>query len=448
MKMKFSGRFPDLIKKFVAAAVILAAALNVGCSCAPNEPNSSDVLSIVSTSVDNSTHVPIEDSSDGESGGNASDSSDNSDSQSIESGDSSKSVSESSDKPPDISSEIPSETISNDNPSESVISEPEPVVSEPEPVVSEPEPVVSEPEPVVSEPEPVVSEPESVVSEPEPVVSEPEPVVVTIPNFPVPTSPGIDCSAAADGMIDYSNAAQGYISARYTGSKSKVKLQISCGGVTETHDVSPNGITEYYPLMFGSGNYEATLFELRQGTRYTPVTTCAFAANLSDSTTPFMYSNHYSEYNSGSACVYKAAELCAGKTGTIEKIAAIFGWVTENVTYDYGLAATVEKGYVPNPERTFNSRTGICFDYASLMCAMLRSQLIPTRLVVGNASPDIYHAWNEVYTEETGWITPELMLKNAGYNIADSTFYASSSDKSQISSYISNPANYQALHYY
>lgn len=427
MRMLISGRFPDLIKKFAAAAVLLAVTLNAGCSCAPNEPNSSGEQSMVSTSEDNSTHIPIEDSSDVESGEKYSDSSDFSESinsesaESIDSGESSESVSESvpesSDKPPDISSEPISEYIP-------------------------PEPVASDPEPVISDPEPVVSEPES-------VASEPEPVPVTIPDFPVPTSPGIDCAVSADGIIDYSNASLGYISARYSGSKTKVKLQISCnGGKPETHDVSAGGFNEYYPLTFGSGEYEVTLFELIQGTRCAQVTTCKFTANISGSTAPFVYSNHYSDYNSGSACVYKAAELCAGKTGTIDKIAAIFGWVTANVTYDYNLAATVEKGYVPNPDRTFNSCTGICFDYASLMCAMLRSQLIPTRLVVGNASPDIYHAWNEIFTEETGWITPELLLKNAGYNIADSTFYASAGDKSQISSYISNPANYQALHYY
>ena len=79
---------------------------------------------------------------------------------------------------------------------------------------------------------------------------------------------------------------------------------------------------------------------------------------------------------------------------------------------------------------------------------MLRSQSIPTRLVIGYAAPDIYHAWNEIYTEETGWITPELMLKNAGWNLADATFYSTSSNKSQIAGYISNPSNYTVRYYY
>ena len=47
---------------------------------------------------------------------------------------------------------------------------------------------------------------------------------------------------------------------------------------------------------------------------------------------------------------------------------------------------------------------------------MVRSQGIPARLVVGYAADNIYHAWNEVWTDETGWITPELLLSQKGYN--------------------------------
>lgn len=79
---------------------------------------------------------------------------------------------------------------------------------------------------------------------------------------------------------------------------------------------------------------------------------------------------------------------------------------------------------------------------------MLRSQDIPTRLVVGYASPDIYHAWNEVYTTETGWITPQLLLSIKGYNTVDATFYAGADDKSAISQYISDSGNYSAIYYY
>ena len=53
--------------------------------------------------------------------------------------------------------------------------------------------------------------------------------------------------------------------------------------------------------------------------------------------------------------------------------------------------------------KTLRTGRGICFDYASLTAAMLRSQNIPARLEIGY-SGDVYHAWISVYTEETGWI--------------------------------------------
>lgn len=280
--------------------------------------------------------------------------------------------------------------------------------------------------------------------------SEPEPPpVVVIPDVITPTSPGTQTAMGQSGAVDYSNAAQGYVSARYTGSSPKVKLRISANGGEYNHDVDPNGATEYYPLSFGSGSYTVTLFEQIPSTgRYAQVAQALFDVSLNSELSPFLCPNRYVNYGQSSDAVYRAAELCAGKTSAIDKIAAVFTWVSENISYDYNLAATVTTGYVPYPDSTLSKRTGICFDYASLMAAMLRSQSVPTRLVIGNASPDIYHAWNEVYTEETGWITPELMLKNAGYNIVDATFYSSSPNKAQIAEYISNGANYAVRYYY
>lgn len=283
-------------------------------------------------------------------------------------------------------------------------------------------------------------------SEP-PVPPEPPPKVV-VPEIVAPSSPGTNAVVAENGTLDYSNASQGYISARYTGGSAKVKLRIISGDKKYDHDVDANGKTEYFPLSFGSGEYTAILFEQISGTDYGFVINQTFDVRLSSPVSPFLCPNRYVDYGQSSNSVYKAAELCAGKTDVIGKIAAVFVWVTENVSYDNELAAAVKSGYVPNPDNTLSRKKGICFDYASLMAAMLRSQSVPTRLVVGYASPNIYHAWNEVYTEETGWITPELLLKNSGYNLVDATFYASAGNKPQISEYISNGGNYSAVYYY
>ncbi len=290
----------------------------------------------------------------------------------------------------------------------------------------------------------------SSTSESEPPKDPDPPPVVVIPDIAVPTSPGTKLVTAKNGAIDYSNADQGYISAKYTGDKAKCKLQVKANGEEYTFDVTVGGKTEYFPLSMGNGTYTIILRELVDGTAadYSVVLRQEIEVNMSDPLSPFTCSNRYVSYSKDSDCVYKAAELCTGKNGSIEKIAAIFQWVTENVSYDYELSKTVKKGYVPDPDTTFRKKTGICYDYASLMAAMLRSQSIPTRLVIGNASPDIHHAWNEIYTEQTGWITPELLLKNNGYNIADATFYSTAKNKQQIADYISDPSNYYSIYYY
>lgn len=399
MNIRNSGKIPEHIKKLLAAALALSITLCAGCSGGTGDTDDS---SVYESSVDSETHIPVEDSSgssDSSSSGGASSSTASSNSD-TSGGSSVLGISESdSGGSSGSSGESSSQTVSS-----------------------------------------VVSEP---TSQPDP------PPVVVVPTISVPYSPGTLTKSGANGVIDYSNASQGYISVRYTGSNPKVKLQLSCNGGKQPFDIPSDGTTVYIPLILGNGTYNAYLGENVAGTAtYLEVVNFDFSVSLDSSLAPYLYPNLYANYSQSSDCVYKAAELCAGKTSDIEKIAAVFGWVTSNVTYDHNLAATVKTGYVPDPNRTYSRRTGICFDYSSLMCAMLRSQSIPTRIVDGYASPDIRHAWNEVYTEETGWITPELLLKNAGYNIVDSTFYASAGNKSQIASYISNSVNYTAKYYY
>lgn len=279
------------------------------------------------------------------------------------------------------------------------------------------------------------------------VIQPTEPVKVVIPDIKVPLSPGVETTSDEKAVLDYSNAAEGYISVSWKDSGKLVKLRLIFGDKVYDHDVTP-GKTEYFPLSCGSGTYKAQLYEQTEGNKFIKVMEQEFTAPISRETSPFLYPNKYVDFSAQSAVVKKAAELCAGKTDTIEKLAAVFQWITDNVTYDKQLAATVQDGYVPDPDSVIAKKSGICFDYASLLAAMTRSQGIPARLVVGYASPDIYHAWNEVYTEETGWITPELLLSKYGYNLLDSTFYAGYSDKNKAAEYISNGGNYSALYYY
>lgn len=270
---------------------------------------------------------------------------------------------------------------------------------------------------------------------------------VVIPEVKTPLASGKSVAESDKAEIDFSCADEGYISAVYTGKSERAKLRVKCGNLQYDHDLAADGTREFFPLM-ESGTYSVKVYELVTGKSYGEAVSADFDVKIKSSTGMYLYPNKYINFNGKSECVKKAAELCAGVEDDVERIAEIFGYVAGNITYDKQLAATVKSGYIPDPDRTLGKGTGICFDYASLMGAMLRSQGIPTRLVIGWAEPEIYHAWNEIYTDETGWITPELFLKKKGFNIADATFYAGNSNKEKIADYIEDESNYSAVYRY
>ncbi|MDE6745510.1 MAG: transglutaminase-like domain-containing protein, partial [Oscillospiraceae bacterium] len=274
-----------------------------------------------------------------------------------------------------------------------------------------------------------------------------KPVEIIIPDVKVPLANGASVFSEEKAEVDYGNASDGYISVVYSGSSAQAKLRIANGSVQYDHDISVGGKRDFIPLM-GSGSYSVKVYEHISGKNFAPVLSGEFEVTLKNETDTYIYPNKYVNFSKSSACVKKAAEVCAGKSGDVEEIAAIFDYIADNISYDKQLAKTVQSGYIPDPDKTLAAGKGICFDYASLFAAMCRSRGIPARLVIGYAEPNIYHAWNEVYTDETGWITPELFLKKKGYNITDATFYSSNSDKEKIAGYISDDKNYTAMYRY
>lgn len=135
--------------------------------------------------------------------------------------------------------------------------------------------------------------------------------------------------------------------------------------------------------------------------------------------------------------------MTAGISDTLKKVEAVYNYAVNNISYDYQKAAAVQSGYLPNVDTTLSQKTGICFDYASLMTAMLRVENIPSKLVIGYAG-DAYHAWVSVYTEEQGWIDNLIYFDGSNWRFMDPTFASSGKGNSAVLDYISNPANYRA----
>lgn len=93
------------------------------------------------------------------------------------------------------------------------------------------------------------------------------------------------------------------------------------------------------------------------------------------------------------------------------------------------------------------SRKGICFDYAALMTAMLRSQDIPTKLVIGYTG-SLYHAWVDVYIESVGWVDNFIYFDGQKWSLMDPTFVSTSGHSEEIKQYVGNASNYQAKYSY
>lgn len=236
--------------------------------------------------------------------------------------------------------------------------------------------------------------------------------------------------AAAEGdngaLIDVSHAAQGYVAASAT-SSSRLKIQVSLGDASYNLDIPADGTPAVVPLTLGSGTYLVRVMQNTTGSSYVELARATFDAQLESEFAPYLRPNVICSYGETSACVAKARDLVAAAQTQGAALAAICDWICDNITYDDEKAAQLKdsSGYIPNPDATLAAGSGICFDYASLGAAMLRSQGIPAQIVTGEVSPDnISHAWLMVYIDGT-WTSAAFDVQQNTWSRVDLTFAAS-----------------------
>ena len=262
-----------------------------------------------------------------------------------------------------------------------------------------------------------------------------------------PEASGVEVYGNDDASIDASNATEGYVMVKYTGSAAKVRMLIETpAGNTYNYLMDLDGEYDVYPLTEGSGTYKIGVYENLHDDQYAAAFTQSVSVSLKDEYSMFLYPNAYVNFNGNSKAVKKGQELAEGADSDIEVVENVYHYITENITYDYDKAETVQSGYVPDVDDTLETGTGICFDYASLMGAMLRSQGIPTRLEIGYAGTE-YHAWISVYTKETGWIDKIIEFDGKSWTLMDPTLgsYASAST---VKKYLEDDTYYQLKYKY
>lgn len=92
-------------------------------------------------------------------------------------------------------------------------------------------------------------------------------------------------------------------------------------------------------------------------------------------------------------------ELKNSEVSYTEKAKIVFNTVSKTMVYDKEKAATVQGSYVPNVDEVWQMKKGICYDYSSIVAAVLRYVGVPTEINFGYAH-GLYHAWNTVILED------------------------------------------------
>jgi len=169
----------------------------------------------------------------------------------------------------------------------------------------------------------------------------------------------------------------------------KARLVIAKGGETDTYAFTDSE-RDLFPLKYGAGEYTVKLCEPKFKKVYRVADSHKVTALASAwDTMP----NQYVYYTGQSGCILEARALCAGMDRG-QSVAAIREWIRTHIAYDFVREAQVHKSgnVLPDIERCYTMRRGICLDIAGMMAAMLRGVGIPAGLEIGKRGL-MRHAW-------------------------------------------------------
>lgn len=220
-------------------------------------------------------------------------------------------------------------------------------------------------------------------------------LVFSLSEVLMPVASGKKVLKADKLTVDASNANQGYIMVKAPKTKTKMKVTVETSGAKLQYDINGDGEYEVFPLQLGRTNYTISLWRQVEGKKYGKIGQVKVAAKMEDELSCFLYPNQYVNYTKDSPCVKEATEICKNLETNLEKYEAIRAYIVKYFSYDYIKSVTVagSSGMLPDIEGTWKGKKGICQDLSAVACAMLRSQGIPARLMIGQLGSGTPHAW-------------------------------------------------------
>jgi len=225
-------------------------------------------------------------------------------------------------------------------------------------------------------------------------------------------------------------------------SDARLKLQVLKDGNSIAYNLKGDGSIEDFSLQYGSGEYTARIMQNIKNDEYFVVTAKTFTVNLRDENAVYLNSIQNVDWDYSKKPIQDVPYLVSDALIGLEDAQLLSGcadelydFVVTNIAYDSAKVYSLMYDYLPDIEKTYLERTGICYDYASLFAAMLRSIGIPAKLVKGYSkeNPGVYHAWNEV-------------LINGEWIVVDTTLDASQPGKD--AQMAKKPADYMKVYEY
>lgn len=200
------------------------------------------------------------------------------------------------------------------------------------------------------------------------------------------------------------------------------------------------------PLDGGPGTYRFdVLEETPSGSNFAHAMDCEIEVDTLNEWNPYLMPNAFVSFSEGDEVTSLAKSLTEGCATDLEAASAIYDYLTANIAYDEELAANTPSVYVPVPAETLESGTGIAFDYASLMAAMLRSRGIPASVEIGYLG-EMYHAWVAAYLETSGTIGG-VFPSGGGWTVIDPTIGAANTQE-ELKDYLEGRNRYTAIGHY
>lgn len=164
------------------------------------------------------------------------------------------------------------------------------------------------------------------------------------------------------------------------------------------------------PLQMGEGTYTIAILKHEYGITYSYDYETTFDVKSIKEEQLYLNSIVNIDWNEENDSISFLEQLLENNMSDTLKVEMIHEYLAESLSYDSDKYSAIEGAYLPDIDDIFESKSGICYDFSSLLASLLRSEGIQTKLVMGyRADTSVYHAWNEVYLNDE-WQIIDLTL--------------------------------------